>query len=249
MLWRIRDRMSRSIRHGVEPWFQPWLRRSLRRELLDQELETLKPLMTGRVLEIGAGRIRRRGDFLPPVESVSAWVLVDISSVTRPHLCADVGCLPFGAGAFDTVICLEMLEYVPDPVGALREMRRILRPGGRLILATPFLHRWDTPTDLWRFTAPGLVRIVTLAGWRVETLRVQGGILAVLNNIVRHLLVKHAKGWRWWLMALIFTPLQRWLIRMDPIVTARSPTFATFTTGLILVADNPLANLTRDDDL
>jgi len=44
--------------------------------------------------------------------------------------------LPFGDGAFDRVSALHMLFHVPDRHEALREMRRVLRPGGRVVVST-----------------------------------------------------------------------------------------------------------------
>lgn len=42
--------------------------------------------------------------------------------------------LPAPDGAFDALVCTQVLEYVPDAAGALREFARVLRPGGRLLL-------------------------------------------------------------------------------------------------------------------
>lgn len=51
--------------------------------------------------------------------------------------------LPFPDGAFDGVICAEVLEHIPDYRGALRELTRVLRPGGRLAISVPrFAPEW-----------------------------------------------------------------------------------------------------------
>ena len=51
---------------------------------------------------------------------------------------ADLGAaLPFGDGALDAVFCTEVLEHLKDPVGCLREIRRVLAPCGRLTLSVP----------------------------------------------------------------------------------------------------------------
>ncbi|MFN8482803.1 MAG: class I SAM-dependent methyltransferase [Anaerolineae bacterium] len=49
-------------------------------------------------------------------------------------LCHDATRLPFPEAAFDAVTCLEALEFLPSPNAALREMVRVLRPGGTLLI-------------------------------------------------------------------------------------------------------------------
>lgn len=51
--------------------------------------------------------------------------------------------LPFPSDTFDAVICAEVLEHIPDYRAALREIRRVLRPGGHLGLSVPrFFTEW-----------------------------------------------------------------------------------------------------------
>jgi SAM-dependent methyltransferase len=47
------------------------------------------------------------------------------------------GQLPYADDEFDAVVCVEAIEHVENPFHLLRELRRVLRPGGRLILTTP----------------------------------------------------------------------------------------------------------------
>jgi ubiquinone/menaquinone biosynthesis C-methylase UbiE len=50
--------------------------------------------------------------------------------------------LPFADESFQAVICSEVIEHVPDTPEVLDEMRRVLKPGGILILGTPDYGRW-----------------------------------------------------------------------------------------------------------
>lgn len=58
---------------------------------------------------------------------------------------------------FDAVICTEVLEHVENPFSAVKEILRILKPGGKVYASTPFNFRIHGPLpDNWRFTAHGL---------------------------------------------------------------------------------------------
>lgn len=56
----------------------------------------------------------------------------------RTDLVCDITKLPEPDDSFDAVMCVEVLEHVPDPVVALRELSRVLKPGGYLIVTAPF---------------------------------------------------------------------------------------------------------------
>ena len=64
----------------------------------------------------------------------------------------DVHRLPFGDGAFGSVICSEMLEHVPFDARIFTELSRVLRPGGVLVVGTPDYGRWQWPFIEWWYT-------------------------------------------------------------------------------------------------
>jgi len=73
----------------------------------------------------------------------------------------DVHALSFADGSVGTVLMLETLEHVADPIRALQQVRRVLRPEGFAVLSscmdTP-VH--DHPSDYWRFTPQGFDLLV-----------------------------------------------------------------------------------------
>jgi len=62
---------------------------------------------------------------------------------------------------YDVVICTEVLEHTLDPFGAVKEIYRILKPGGILVMTTPLNFRIHNPLpDCWRFTEHGLRQLL-----------------------------------------------------------------------------------------
>ncbi len=110
--------------------------KSLHRRKLEKYLEHVLPGLTGRVLD--AGSKNRRYDRL--FNAAEMVVAVDkYPEVGYRVIPADVCKLPFASGTFDSVVCIEVLEYVPNYEKGLDEFQRVLKAGGRLVLSVPFM--------------------------------------------------------------------------------------------------------------
>jgi len=208
---------------------------SIRRRYLDQDLDAVSASLGGRILEVGNGRTGRRGRFQPPKASVSGWMYLDRDRQKRPHVQGDVRQLPFASAIFDAVVCLEVLEYVDSPALALNEMRRALKPGGLLLMSTPFFHRMDAADDYWRFTEAGLRKLLMNAGFEIVQWRAQGSALASSVNVLQYA-VSVQRVWLRRIMAVLLRPLFDLLLSIDATASRRQPSLATFTTGYLVIA-------------
>jgi SAM-dependent methyltransferase len=81
--------------------------------------------------------------------------------------------LPYADGDFDLVTALDVVEHMDDDVGGLREMRRVLRPNGRVLIIVPtFMFLWGLQDEVShhrrRYRLPELRRVLEEAGFEVE---------------------------------------------------------------------------------
>jgi SAM-dependent methyltransferase len=107
------------------------------------------------VLDVGCGTARSYAPRL--AERARSYVGVDVSAAAveqaqRAGLDArvveDAAKLPFEDASFDVVTCIEVLEHLFAPAAAVAEIRRVLRPGGRLVTSAPNVAYWRLRASL-----------------------------------------------------------------------------------------------------
>jgi len=207
---------------------------SERRRLLDRALAEQADVIRGVVLEVGAGRHAWRGRFVPPVERTLGWWSLDLSTRVRPHLVGDVQALPLRPASVDTVVSLEVLEYVARPAVALAEMHRVLRPGGHLLISVPFVHRMDGPSDRWRFSEHSLREALGAAGFGVVALQAQGHALTAAAHLIMSILAQRPRRGERWVLGALAAPLVA-LARLEPLLVRGRGALTSATTGYLAV--------------
>lgn len=82
--------------------------------------------------------------------------------------------MPFDEGSFDLTVSLDVIEHLQDDVGALRELRRVTKPGGALLVTVPaYQWLWSGHDEInhhhRRYNRPTLLAAAESAGWHVES--------------------------------------------------------------------------------
>ncbi len=89
------------------------------------------------------------------------YIGCDVQAGPNVDRIEDVHHLSFDDASVGTVVSLDTLEHVADPIRALEEIHRVLRPGGVvLITSVMFFPVHAHPWDFWRFTPEGFARLL-----------------------------------------------------------------------------------------
>jgi SAM-dependent methyltransferase len=143
----------------------------------DAQLLELISQSAGPILDVGAGLRPIYRDDVINVEIVP-YPTTDVIGASEY--------LPFADNTFDLVISVAVLEHVRDPFAAARELQRVLKPGGRIFVAVPFLQPYHAyPEHYYNMTSGGLRNL--FADLDVERLDVplSGGPVFALTWILQ----------------------------------------------------------------
>ena len=153
---------------------------AVRRPLLDW---LVARRVEGRVLDVGCGD-RPYAPLLRDAEVVG----FDVPGNPHADLHGSIDAIPVEDASFDVVLCLQVLEHVPDPAAAVRELRRVVRPGGRVLLTTHGVYPYHpNPEDLWRWTHAGLERLFRNNGdWSSVAVEPGAGTAATIAMLTAH---------------------------------------------------------------
>ncbi|RPH31514.1 class I SAM-dependent methyltransferase [bacterium] len=138
---------------------------------------------SGRLLDLGCGFVPLYGIYK---DLVRENICVDWERTLHPSPHLDYTCdlnssLPLPDGEFDTVLLTDVLEHIHDPACLWKEMARVLKQGGKLILGVPFLYPiHEAPHDYFRYTEHALRLFCARSGLTLISLEAFGGLAAGL---------------------------------------------------------------------
>ncbi|HLF77176.1 MAG TPA: class I SAM-dependent methyltransferase [Dehalococcoidia bacterium] len=123
----------------------------------------------GRVLDLGCGTKPYEKIIRPNCQEYIGieWPMT-LHSIKSVDVLGDVLSLPFKENSFDSIVSFEVMEHVKNPQVFMCEAMRVLRPGGRALIMTPFI--WgehEQPHDYFRYTQFGLRYLAEQAGFEV----------------------------------------------------------------------------------
>jgi SAM-dependent methyltransferase len=147
-----------------------------RRRVLEGVIEQLDLPPDARILDAGCGSGRNmvelaRHGVVTGIELAGTSVAVARARGVGEVIAGSVEELPFPADAFDFAVTLDVIEHIEHDHRPLSELRRVIRPGGQLLVTVP-AYPWlwsghDEVNHHWRrYTRSSLVQAATQAGWR-----------------------------------------------------------------------------------
>jgi SAM-dependent methyltransferase len=110
--------------------------------------ESARFLPAGTVLDVGCG-VGHSYELLAPRETVGVDVAAEaLAGQDRPTVVADMRDLPFAPDSFASALAVHSIEHVPDADRALRELTRVVEPGGVVVLVTPNRLTFGRPDEI-----------------------------------------------------------------------------------------------------
>lgn len=150
--------------------------------LTNKILKELKNYAKGNLIDIGCGDMPFK-NHLP--DTVSRYDTLDMEARTEgvTYISNAMDMKIILGDVYDTAICFEVLEHVPNPFMAVGEINRILKKNGILLISVP--HMWpihEAPHDYLRFTAFGIKYILEENNFEIISIAPSGGILTYFGH-------------------------------------------------------------------
>jgi ubiquinone/menaquinone biosynthesis C-methylase UbiE len=152
-----------------------------------------------RVLDAGAGKAPFRNLFDHVTYETADFGQVDNKTYAELDYVCDLTDIPVADESYDLVLCTQVMEHVPDPLAVLRELHRVLKPGGQAWLSAPFFYaEHEKPYDFHRFTQFAWKRMAGQTGFQVKDIQWLEGYYGTVAYQARMAAQKLPSRWLFW---------------------------------------------------
>ena len=164
----------------------------LARRSLRSAIKAASGYAVGRMLDAGCGMKPYEKSFTGGVDRYIGMEYSPDSGYlgNKADISGDIKRMPFKRSFFDSILCTEVLEHVDAPDVAVKELYRVIKSGGRVIITAPFIYPvHGGKVDYFRFSQAGLVSLLERHGFNIlEKKKICGSIttLGLLFNIHLH---------------------------------------------------------------
>lgn len=224
--------MAQEYARSPKPsWLRQWIQRQIGQDYRSQPSMDAFETAVGQqpddalCVAVGGG----------PIHVHPKLVNLNIGLFPNVHVVGDAYELPYADNSVDAIHCEAVLEHLEFPNDAVAEMYRVLRPGGQLFAATPFMQHFHAyPNHFQNFTLIGHKRLFERTGFEVisagvcvgPTFAVSGLVYRYLHTYLSIPLLGHLMTASAAVMALLLRPLDKRLNQSAQAHLLASTTYA-----------------------
>ena len=143
----------------------------------DRFIEMYAPDFSGEVVEIG-GELHY--NYREAFTNATNYLCTNIDRDYDRYL--DITNNDLADNSVENILCSSVLEHIPDMHRALNEIRRVLKPGGRLLITVPFAYPHHDERDFWRIARDGYLH--EFQGWDIRAVAHLGGMVSTLAEVL-----------------------------------------------------------------
>lgn len=196
----------------------------------------------GKLVDLGCGFVPLYQTYKPYVDEC---VCVDWPNSWHRNTFLDIEAnlnepLPLKDSDFDTIILSEVLEHIAEPEILWKEMARILKPGGKILIGVPFLYKiHESPHDYYRYTEFSLRNFSKKNSLEIISLEGIGGIPAVLGDILAKQIIRIPLMGKW--LSKAIQAISFWFIN-GPGKNLSKKSSVHYPISYFMVVQKPLAH-------
>lgn len=180
----------------------------------EAEYKALKGIsLDGVILDVGGGGT---SEYHALIKGEHTFYSINISVGAKPDKIVDIEKpFPLDSEQYDHAICMNVLEHVFEFENVIKETVRVIKSGGKIVLATPMIYKiHGSPDDYLRYTQSAIIRMAKKHGLEVELVKPLGeGFFSLGIQLLRSVI---PAGLIWVVFKRITVGLDRFLNRFLP---------------------------------